>query len=78
MTNLVKQFDQNGIWTMSGSSTIDFRKLKIFDQNGKKNLTKMVKKFDQNGIGTMSGSSTIDFRKLKILTNLVKNLTKMA
>ena len=57
MTNLIKKFDQNGIGTMTESSTIDFRKLKNFDQFGKK--------FDQNGRGTMSESSTIDFRKLK-------------
>ena len=54
---MVKKFERNGIGTISGSSTIDFRKFKNFDQDGKK--------FYQNGIGTMSKSSTIDFRKLK-------------
>ena len=33
---MVRKFDQNGKVTMSESSIIDFRKLKNFDQNGKK------------------------------------------
>ena len=36
LTKMVKKIDQNGIGTMSESSTIDFKKLKNFDQNGKK------------------------------------------
>ena len=31
---MVKKFDQIGIGTMSESSTIDFKKMKKFDQNG--------------------------------------------
>ena len=43
LTKLVKKFDQNGIGTMSKSSTIDFRKLKNFDQFGKKIWPKWYK-----------------------------------
>ena len=42
------QFYQNGTETMSKSLKIDLRKIKNFDQFGKKNMTNMVQKLCQN------------------------------